>query len=153
MNGRAPTDTVLTPLVKQVRVPCQPKQAFELFTARMSEWWPLQTHSVGEERAATVRLDGRVGGQLVEHLEDGRTDLWGTVTDWQPPTRFAMTWHPGRSADQATTVEVTFTPDGSSTIVTLTHSGWSNRDQPATARRSYDSGWDLVLDRFLQHAP
>jgi Activator of Hsp90 ATPase homolog 1-like protein len=152
MNRRAAsTDGQLSPLIKQVRVPCNPEQAFELFTERISEWWPLPTHSVGENQAVTVRLDGRVGGELVEHLADGRTDVWGTITEWRPPTVFAMTWHPGRVAEQATYVEVTFTPEDSSTLVTLTHSGWINRDDADAARHSYDSGWDLVLDRYVRH--
>ena len=112
---------------------------------------PLQTHSVGEDRATAVRLDARVGGELVEHLANGRTDVWGTITEWRPPARFAMTWHPGRATEQATYVEVTFTQEGSSTLVTLTHSGWSNRGDPVAARQSYESGWDLVLDRYVQH--
>jgi hypothetical protein len=44
-------------------------------------------------------------------------------------------------------------PDGSSTVVTLTHSEWSNRLEldAAAARRRYDSGWDLVLNRYVRH--
>jgi hypothetical protein len=153
MNRRATTpDAQLTPLIKRVHVPCSAEQAFELFTERMSDWWPLQTHSVGEGRAVAVHLDGRVGGELVEHLADGRTDVWGTITEWRPPTRFAITWHPGRVREQATYVDVTFAQEGSTTLVTLTHSGWSNRDDPDATRRSYDSGWDLVLHRYVRHS-
>jgi hypothetical protein len=47
MNRRAASpDAQLAPLIKQVRVLCSVERAFELFTERMSDWWPLQTHSV-----------------------------------------------------------------------------------------------------------
>jgi Activator of Hsp90 ATPase homolog 1-like protein len=145
-----PGDALVAPLVKEVRVPCSPDQAFELFTARMSDWWPMDTHSVGGQHAVAVHLEGRVGGHIIESMDDGRSTTWGTITDWQPPTRFVMTWHPGQPTEQATYVEVTFRPDDSSTIVTLTHSGWSNRMDAAEARRRYDAGWNLVLDRFVR---
>jgi hypothetical protein len=37
--------------------------AFDLFTARVGEWWPTATHSIHEHDVKEVRLEGRVGGQ------------------------------------------------------------------------------------------
>lgn len=42
------------PIRKTVTVPVTPQCAFELFTARIGEWWPLATHSVGEDQAMGV---------------------------------------------------------------------------------------------------
>ena len=61
--------------------------------------------SVGEADAVGVEIQGRVGGQIVETLADGRTSVWGTVTTWDPPHHVAFTWHPGRPA-----AEKTFSP-------------------------------------------
>lgn len=136
-------------LVKTVRVPLAPALAFELFTTRMASWWPLATHSVGGVDAIAVQLDGRPGGEIVETLRDGTTDVWGTVVRWDPPTAVAFTWHPGRPAGEATDVAVDFLADGEGTIVRLVHTGWAGRDDAVLARRSYDTGWDFVLGRYV----
>lgn len=140
----------MEPLIKTVRVQAGPDRAFALFTTRMGEWWPLATHSVGATDAIDVTLEGRVGGEIVETLRDNSTSVWGTVTKWDPPAVVAFTWHPGRTASQATQVEVSFTADGTGTRVELVHTGWEARD--AAARNSYDSGWDFVLGCFTSEA-
>ncbi len=141
---------VTAPLVKTVTVPVDVHRAFELFTERITDWWPLATHSVGGEAAASVSIDGRTGGQILERLADGSTSVWGTVTDWEVAALVAFTWHPGHDADQATRVEVRFTADGDDTRVELTHTGWERRDPDARAR--YDSGWAYVLGRYTEYA-
>ena len=149
MNADAASPTSLDPLVKRLTVPCTTERAFEIFTDHIAEWWPLPTHSVGGNDAVSVRIEGQVGGEIVETIDDGRTSVWGTVTTWEPPSRVAFTWHPGQSPQEATSVEVTFQDDGSSTLVTLTHEGWANRPDGHKARRSYDTGWDSVLAGFV----
>lgn len=135
----------LPPLVKTALLPCRPEQAFELFTGHMARWWPLATHSVGEAEARSVVLEPGPGGSLLETLADGRTTRWGTVTTWEPPHRVAFTWHPGRSADEATAVDVTFAVHEDATRVTLTHTGWNRRGDGVDARQDYDTGWEYVL--------
>jgi hypothetical protein len=71
----------------------------------------------------------------------------------------AFTWHPGKTPDRASHVEVTCAaaPDGAAaepseqTLVTLVHTGWDSFDDPATARAEYDQGWPLVLGRYAGH--
>jgi uncharacterized protein YndB with AHSA1/START domain len=68
---------------------------------------------------------------------------------WEPPTAVAFIWHPGRAAQQASHVEVTFKPaETGRTLVTLVHSGWEGYEDPAAARADYDQGWPIVLDRY-----
>ena len=86
------------------------QRAFELFTARIGEWWPLATHSVGEDQATGVVFGEGIGGSIVESLADGTTYVWGTITRWDPPHSVAYTWHAGTPVTEATSVEVTFTP-------------------------------------------
>ena len=152
MNTDAASQTSLAPLVKRLTVPCTTQRAFDIFTDQIAAWWPLPTHSVGGDHAVSVRLEGQVGGQIVETIDDGRTAVWGTVTTWDPPSRLAFTWHPGQPPQEATSVEVTFEPDGPSTLVTLTHDGWANRPDGQTARQAYDTGWDTVLGGFVARA-
>jgi len=135
----------LAPLTKSVVVPAGVERTFELFTARMGDWWPLLTHSVGRETATGVAMDGRQGGEIVESLADGGRTTWGTVTAWEPPHRVAFTWHPGTPVPEATRVEVTFAAQDAGTLVTLVHSGWAARPDGDQARAGYDSGWEVVL--------
>jgi hypothetical protein len=137
----------LAPVRKEVRVPCEPARAFELFTAEMSAWWPMLTHSVGGADHCGVVVEGRVGGQVYEDLPAGRA-VWGDVLVWGPPSRFVMTWHPGQDPAAATEVEVWFSPVAEGTRVVLEHRGWERREDAATARESYDTGWEIVLAQY-----
>lgn len=139
----------LAPLVKKVVVPVGVERAFEVFTAEMSAWWPLLSHSVGEDKARAVRLEGAVGGRIVEYGDDGEIASWGTVSDWDPPKSVSFTWHPGTDPQQAGHVTVTFTPVGDDTEVELVHSGWERRPDGVRARAGYDTGWDYVLGRYV----
>ena len=139
----------IAPLVKKVVVPVGVERAFEVFTAEMSAWWPLPSHSVGEDQAREVRLEGAVGGRIVEYGDDGEIGTWGTVSDWDPPKTVSFTWHPGSDPQQAGHVTVTFTPVGDDTEVELVHSGWERRPDGVRARTGYDTGWDYVLGRYV----
>ena len=90
-------------------------------------------------------------GRLIEHSANGEAAVWGTVTRWEPPEAVAFTWHPGRSAERASHVEVTFAAVGTQTLVRLEHTGWDAFDDPAAARAEYEHGLPLVLDGYQEH--
>lgn len=138
----------LAPLVKTVMVPTTPEKAFRLFTEELGKWWPLATHSVRGEQATDVRLEGAVGGQIVEYDAGGPVGSWGTVSDWDPPHTVSFTWHPGSDPKEAGHVTVRFAVQGDGTEVELTHTGWERRPDGAEARANYDTGWTFVLDHF-----
>ena len=128
--------------------------AFRLFTERMGSWWPLATHSVFHAEAVAITIEPAVGGRVYEATADGRTSEWGTITEWQPGERLAMTWHPGDESDLATLVEVTFSeaPDGG-THVDLLHTGWAVHGAEAAARAAdYQQGWTALLEGFAKAA-
>ncbi|MGY1811032.1 SRPBCC domain-containing protein [Blastococcus sp. SYSU D00669] len=133
----------MRPIVRQVTVAAPPERAFALFTERIGEWWPRAGHSVFGERA-TVAFEGR---GLVERAGD-RVSVWAEATLWEPPDALELDWHPGRTAEDATHVRVTFEADGERTLVTLEHSGWERRADAADVRESYEQGWPVVLGRF-----
>ncbi|MFD3403675.1 SRPBCC domain-containing protein [Kribbella sp. NPDC058693] len=142
----------ISPLVKTVVVPVGVERAFEAFTAETSAWWPLFSHSVGEAAANEVRMEGAVGGRIVEYGAEGELATWGTVSDWDPPTTVGFSWHPGGEPAEAGQVTVTFTPTGDGTEVQLVHSGWERRGDGARARVGYDTGWDYVLGKYVEFA-
>jgi uncharacterized protein YndB with AHSA1/START domain len=140
------------PVVKRIAVRLAPDGAFDLFTREISRWWPLRTHSCAADDAVSVQIEPRVGGRIIEYARDGSTAPWGTVLAWEPPRRFAMTWHPMSDPAQATRVEVSFTSDAAGGCqVELVHSGWEARGVDAdTWRTRYEGGWEGVLDCYLQ---
>ncbi|GAB2595245.1 SRPBCC domain-containing protein [Kribbella endophytica] len=140
----------LEPLVKTVVVPTAPERAFRLFTEEFGKWWPLATHSVRGDEATDVRLEGAVGGQIVEYDAGGPVGSWGTVSDWDPPHTVSFTWHPGSDPKQAGRVTVRFRAKDNGTLVELTHTGWERRPDGAQVRENYDTGWDFVLRHFQQ---
>lgn len=136
----------LEPLRKSVTVACPVEHAFEVFTARIGSWWPLSKYSISQERARECAIEPKVGGEVYETDDDGERFPWGRVLVWDPPRRFAMTWHPGREADTAQEVEVRFTASAEGTLVELEHRGWAVLgDRAREARESYSDGWDQVL--------
>ena len=152
MSNEPADADALGPVVKSLVVPLPPEQAFELFTTGMSRWWPLDSHSVGEDHAHAVLVDGTVGGAVTEWIDDGRSEVWGRVTAWEPPGRVALDWFPGHPEKEATHLEVTFVPADGGTRVELTHSRWSARSDGELARAEYDHGWDYVLGRYAGRA-
>jgi len=140
----------LAPIHKSITVAASPERAFAFYTANMSEWWPLASHSVGEAEAVSVVCGAAVGEQIVETTADGSVHIWGTITLWDPPHRVAHTWHAGAPLEEATDIVVSFTPDGEGrTRVELTHSGWERRSgDPARMRSGYEGGWDKVLGAY-----
>ncbi|MDJ1007346.1 MAG: SRPBCC domain-containing protein [Paracoccaceae bacterium] len=143
---------------KSVSVPLPPERAFDLFTARIAEWWPLETHSVSGnspdlDPAKDLSFDPRLGGKVVETLADGSPSHWATVTRWDPPRAFELRWHPGETPEAATRVEVAFRPEADGTRVELVHDGFEIRGAAAeTTHAGYDKGWGGVLHRLAQGA-
>jgi hypothetical protein len=143
----------IEPVRKQLKVSLPVEKAFELFTARMGTWWPMATHSVGEEQAETCFFEGWVGGRIMEVLKDGSQSEWGKVIAWEPFRSVRFHWYPGRTPDTAQEVTVTFSEIPNGTLVELVHMGWETLGEEAMVRRNgYDTGWDYVLAKYIIQA-
>ena len=136
----------LPPLRRQVLVGCDQPTAYRLFLGEIGAWWPLASHGCFGAGGSVAFQ----GGQIVETGPAGQVAIWGTVLAEDEPGAVTFTWHPGRSADSATLVTVSFTPTGDpeATLVTLEHSGWEAYDGPGAARDEYAGGWVSVLDSY-----
>ena len=145
--------TVIKPIKKSVSVDVPVALAFEIFTDRLSEWWPLATHSIGDEATESAHIEGRVGGRVYEIQKDGTEAEWGVVSAWEPPNRFAMEWKVNPKALAPTSIEVRFSEADGGTRVDLEHSHWDRLGPDGAETRSgYDEGWDLVLGSFVAAA-
>lgn len=144
----------IEPILMTIRVDAPPERAFEVFTARMDTWWPLETHSRAADqlegvKAERIEFEERVGGRVLEHLSDGRVLPWGEVLVWEPPSRLVLAWKPNDTPHPPTELEVRFSSDGAGTSVELEHRGWERLGElAAEARQGYGGGWVRVLSRF-----
>lgn len=145
-------DQKIAPVVKTVLVRCTPEEAFRYFTADFGQWWPVATHSVVayasgfRDKPAAVFLESRQGGRLIEQGQGGEEYVWGTVLSWEPPTAFSFSWHPGRDATTAQTVEIRFSATAKGTEVMLRHDGWERFGANAEQERDgYNEGWEAVF--------
>jgi uncharacterized protein YndB with AHSA1/START domain len=140
-------------LRKSIVVDCSVERAFSVFTERMADWWPFEGHSIFDHDGADVVFERRVGGRVYEASKGGEEGLWGTLIVWEPPSVFAMTWHPGRGEETAQELEVRFSAEGDGTRVDLVHTGWERLgDRMQEIGGHYDEGWDYVLGRFAEAA-
>ena len=140
------TTKLIEPVEMSVVVPLSAERSFRLFTTELSKWWPLSTHSLGQERAVSCAAEPRVGGALFEIQEDGTRVDWGRVLVWEPPDRVVYSWHPGHQPSEAQQVELRFNPEGEATRVDLRHYGWEALGEKAVSvRDNYANGWKKVL--------
>ncbi len=137
--------TTLPPIRREVVVSATPDVAFTAFTTRIGAWWPIADLSVHGDGGTVAFVDGRI----VETGPAGDTSVWGTVNAWQPPSTVGFSWHPGKEADRASAVTVTFTEVEDGTLVVLEHTGWEVFDDPAVAREEYFQGWPAVLAAYV----
>jgi len=76
-------------VLRQVSVPLPQSRAFELFTMRMSEFWPKE-HSIGDAELVEVVLEPLSGGRWFERGVDGSECRWGRVAVWEPPRKIVL---------------------------------------------------------------
>ena len=140
----------IEPVRHSIVVDCPVEEAFRVFTAEMTSWWPLRTHSIGHERVERLVFEERAGGEVYEVAGDGTRAHWADVLAWEPPRRFVLDWRVNPD-EGATELEVRFAGEDGGTRVELEHRGWERRGaRGEVARGSYAGGWVTVLGRFEQ---
>jgi uncharacterized protein YndB with AHSA1/START domain len=137
---------VIEAVRKTVTVDCVVEEAFRVFTADATSWWPIATHSINGRDVQEVVFEGREGGEVYELTAAGEKGHWATVIAWEPPTRIVLAWNILEREAVPTEVEVRFVPEGDGTRVELEHRGWEAIAEEAAAKReSYETGWGHVL--------
>ncbi len=146
LAGPAEPMETLEPVIHVVTVPGPVAQAFAGFTDHTHLWWPLEIHGVFGA-GSYVEFEDIL---ILETADDGRTAVWGTIDDWQPPLSFHASWYPGSTAMWSTELRVAFRAVPEGTEVRVVHDGWEGAEDPATARAAYIEGWPVVLERFVR---
>ena len=137
---------------KTVTVDCAVEEAFRVFTTDAMSWWPVESHSI-HGSVAEIVFEPQVGGEVYEIAESGERGHWATVREWDPPHRLVLGWNILKRDGELTEVEVRFSPEGDGTRVDLEHRGWERvTEHGAEKRADYDTGWDFVLGKYVEHA-
>lgn len=145
----------IAPVRKTIRVKASAARAFEVFTAGLGKWWPID-HGIGKTpRKGVAAMETRLGGHWYELAEDGtRTDV-GRIVAWEPPQRFVMTWDINSQWKPDTTIgseiEVQFIAESAGvTRVELEHRKFEQMgaEPGAKMRSDVDGGWPSMLERF-----
>jgi len=135
---------------KSVTVDCAVEEAFRVFTADATSWWPVGSHSLYGDRAKEVVFEEREGGEVYELTESGERGHWATVLTWEPPNRLVLAWEVSPSV-VGTEVEIRFLPEEDGTRVELEHRGWEHVPHDAPAKRDdYADGWGYVLGTYVE---
>lgn len=151
-----PQQTDLT-IRKSALVAAPPERAFEIFTAGIATWWPLETHAVEVGRHGRppeiVVFETGPEGRIFERMTNGEEAHWAHVTVWDPPHRLVLAWQVNPDTPAPTEIEVRFSPEGEGTRVDFEHRGWERLgDLAEEAAGQYGSaeGWPTVLGRYFE---
>ena len=144
---------MIEPIRLAFEVDCPVEHAFEVWTARIAQWWPSD-HTVSGEANLVVVLEGRPGGRIFERRATGVEHDWGEVTIWEPPRRLAYTWHLNRDRSDATDVEISFVASGdAATLVEIEHRGWERLGAGGADWRDRNhGGWATLLPHYVTAA-
>jgi uncharacterized protein YndB with AHSA1/START domain len=118
-EGAGVTDRGTTPadvpdVRRSVRVPVSVDEAFRVFVERPIEWLPAEHTFIPQPQR--IAFEPRVGGRFYERGADGTEISRGTIVEWAPPARLAVTWRIGPGwrpvfdDEQASRIEVEFIP-------------------------------------------
>jgi uncharacterized protein YndB with AHSA1/START domain len=114
-----------------VTVPVPPREAFDIFTLEIDQWWQRgPKFRVAGRHPGTLAFEPKPGGRLFEQYElagEPRTHVAGTITTWDPPSRLAFDWR-GRNFEpgEVTHVDIRFEPtESGGTRVSLEHRGFA----------------------------
>jgi Activator of Hsp90 ATPase homolog 1-like protein len=153
-GGRPAVTALRRPPVRQsTLVRADARHTFATFVSTIGAWWPVQPFSAGKDRVCDVTVEQRPGGRVFETWDDGTQVDWGTVTAWEPPARFVMTWN---GTPAPTEVEFTFAALGPAlSRVSVVHRGWEALTDQQLAEDcalpggyssgAYSTGWAAIL--------
>jgi hypothetical protein len=151
--------TAAVEVARSISVPLSQARTFELFTNRMTDFWPKE-HSIGTAEIAEVVVEPSASGRWFERGVDGSECEWGRVATWDPPRKVVLLWQIGSDwkfdADFETEVDVSFTAEDSDrTRVDLIHRNLERYGDDSEQMRAifeHPNGWTATLAGFAELA-
>lgn len=142
---------MIEPLRLSYEIECGVEHAFDVWTTRLSDWWP-KAHSASGDPGTSVMLEPRLGGRIFERTSDGTEIDWGEITIWTPPSRLGYLWHITRDRSAATDVELTFVDLGDGrTRLDIVHAGFERLGVEGAAwREANTAGWNALVPSYLE---
>jgi uncharacterized protein YndB with AHSA1/START domain len=138
----------MEPLQLEFTVARSPEDAFRVWAARTSLWWPAD-HTVSGEPDLTVTIEPRVGGRIYERTAAGVEHDWGEVLIWEPPHRLRYLWHLAADRSDATEVDIRFRGGPGATSVVIVHRGWERLGARGPQWRERNRrGWETLLPHY-----
>jgi uncharacterized protein YndB with AHSA1/START domain len=139
------TQTAVKPsLTIKRRLNAPPAQVFAAWTdpQKIKQWF-----GPGQVRCTHAEFDPRVGGRYViaAQAPDGeKHQVEGVVREIVPDQKLVYTWYWHTMPERESLVTVELKPDGSGTLLTLTHAQFADED----ARDRHQFGWNGALDKM-----
>jgi uncharacterized protein YndB with AHSA1/START domain len=147
MTGQQAADADRPDVRKTITVPAPVDEAFRIFVERPIEWIPAE-HSFLKD-PQSMAMEPRAGGRFYERGRDGEEITRGTILEWSPLRRPAVTWRVGPGwqpvfdDEKASVIQVDFTAAGPDTTdVALTYTQLHRHGDFAAVLRAALAGPD-----------
>jgi deoxynogalonate / 12-deoxyaklanonic acid monooxygenase len=101
---------------RSVTVPAGAAEAFRIYTERPGDWLPAEHTFLADPQA--IVMEPWAGGRFYERGGDGTEVTRGTIVEWAPPRRLALTWRIGAGwrpvpdDEHASVIVISFDPAG-----------------------------------------
>ena len=136
---------MIDPIHISFTVEATPMHAFDTWVRRPEMWWP-RSHTIGGADDIAIVFEEHVGGRIYQRTPDGVEHPWGEVTEWDPPHRISYLWHLFFDRSDATSITMTFRPEGDGTAVDLVQDGFDRLGDAGRLRRDRtDTAWRSVM--------
>jgi uncharacterized protein YndB with AHSA1/START domain len=142
---------------RSIIVPAPAAEAFRVYTEHPAEWLPAAHTFIKDPQA--IAMEPWVGGRFYERGADGDEITRGTITEWSPPHRLAVTWRigpgwrPAFDDEHASVIIVEFHPagtDAAEVVLTYTHLERHGEMAPVIKSAVETSSPDDTLHRYAE---
>ena len=140
-----------------VTVTATPAEAFRIYTERQVEWQPPGHLAI--KNPESITMEPWVGGRFYERGADGAEVGKGTIIEWAPPGRVAVTWRvgpgwrPAPDDENASVIVIEFKPagpDSTEVVFTYTHLERHGEMAPMLRAAIANPGPDSAVERYAE---